>query len=157
MVVVIGQNSKMWQFCVEIEGYSVVYFDCIAAFEAPFRWTSIKGGAHKFIRYSCIYEARMSPALSRSSAIRRFKHSNAIEIRDRITFDFYTELLQIDCFDQCGLSSGASLAGSWTHWLLFVKYLTTCKGTLPLLNAVSKSSTQYLRRTIIRSLLLLLR
>ena len=26
----------MWQSRVEIEGYSVVYFDCIAAFEVPF-------------------------------------------------------------------------------------------------------------------------
>ena len=29
----------------------------------------------------------MSPALNGSSAIRRFKHSNAVEIRDRITFN----------------------------------------------------------------------
>ena len=36
----------MWQSHVEIEGYSVVYFDYIAAFEVPYRWTSIKGGAH---------------------------------------------------------------------------------------------------------------
>ena len=34
----------------------------------------------------------MSPALSGSSAIRRFKHSNAIEICNRMTFDFYTGL-----------------------------------------------------------------
>ena len=34
----------------------------------------------------------MSPALNGSSAIRRFKHSNAIETRDGITFDFYTGL-----------------------------------------------------------------
>ena len=36
----------MWQSCVEIEGYSVVYFGRIAAFEVPYRWTSVKGGAH---------------------------------------------------------------------------------------------------------------
>ena len=36
----------MWQSCVEIEGYSVVYLDRIAAFKAPYRWTSVKGGAH---------------------------------------------------------------------------------------------------------------
>ena len=36
----------MWQSQVEIEGYSVAYFDRIAAFEAPYRWTSIKGGAY---------------------------------------------------------------------------------------------------------------
>ena len=34
----------------------------------------------------------MSPALNRSSAIRRFEGSNAIEIRDGITFDFYMGL-----------------------------------------------------------------
>ena len=30
------QILHMWQSCVEIEGYSVEYFDCIAAFEAPY-------------------------------------------------------------------------------------------------------------------------
>ena len=36
----------VWQSCVEIEGYSVAYFNRIATFEAPYRWTSVKGGAH---------------------------------------------------------------------------------------------------------------
>ena len=36
----------MWQSCVKIEGYSIAYFDRIAAFVALYRWTSIKGGAH---------------------------------------------------------------------------------------------------------------
>ena len=36
----------MWQSRVEIEGYSIAYFDCIATFEAPHRWTSVKGDAH---------------------------------------------------------------------------------------------------------------
>ena len=36
----------MWQSHVEIEGYSVVYFNRIAMFEALYHWTSIKGGAH---------------------------------------------------------------------------------------------------------------
>ena len=36
----------MQQSRVEIKGYSVAYFDRIAAFEAPYRWTSVKGGAH---------------------------------------------------------------------------------------------------------------
>ena len=34
----------------------------------------------------------MSPALNGSSAIRRFEGSDVIEIRDGITFDFYTGL-----------------------------------------------------------------
>ena len=46
----------------------------------------------RFIRYSCIYEARMSPTLNRISVIRHFEGSNAIEIRHGITFDFYTGL-----------------------------------------------------------------
>ena len=37
----------------------------------------------------------MSPALNGRSAIRHFKHSDAIEIRDGITFDFYTGLPHI--------------------------------------------------------------
>ena len=49
----------------------------------------------RFIRDSYIYEARMSPALNGNSAIWRFKHSNAIKIRDGITFDFYTGLPHI--------------------------------------------------------------
>ena len=36
----------MCQSRVEIEGYSVAYFDRIAAFEVPYHCTSIKGGAH---------------------------------------------------------------------------------------------------------------
>ena len=46
----------------------------------------------RFIRHLCIYEAHMSPALNGSSAIRRFEGSDVIEIRDGITFDFYTGL-----------------------------------------------------------------
>ena len=37
----------------------------------------------------------MSPALNGSSAIRHFKHSDAIEIYDGITFGFYTGLPHI--------------------------------------------------------------
>ena len=36
----------MWQPHVEIEGYSVVYFDRIAVFKALYHRTSVKGGAH---------------------------------------------------------------------------------------------------------------
>ena len=36
----------MWQSCVETEGYSIAYFERIAVLEAPYRWTSVKGGAH---------------------------------------------------------------------------------------------------------------
>ena len=46
----------------------------------------------RLIRYSCIYEACMSPALSGSSTIRRLKHSNMIKIHNRTTFEFHTGL-----------------------------------------------------------------
>ena len=36
----------MWQSRVEIEHYSVAYFDCITVFEVLYRSTSIKDGAH---------------------------------------------------------------------------------------------------------------
>ena len=67
-----------------------MYFDriafCIALFIA---------GSYALRSYSCIYEACMSPALNGSSAIWRFKHSNAIEINDRITFDSATGIMNI--------------------------------------------------------------
>ena len=62
----------MWQSRVEIESYSIAYFDCITS-----------------------YEVRMSPALNESSAIWCFEGSDVIEIRDGITFDFYTGLPHI--------------------------------------------------------------
>ena len=46
----------------------------------------------RFVKYSYIYEACMSPALSGSSAIRRLEGNNLIEIRGGITFDSYTDL-----------------------------------------------------------------
>ena len=38
--------QQMWQSRVEIEGYSVMYFNHIAALEVPYRSNSSKGGAH---------------------------------------------------------------------------------------------------------------
>ena len=37
---------------VEIENYSVAYFNCITVFEVPYCWTSIKGGVH-----TCLVDA----------------------------------------------------------------------------------------------------
>ena len=89
----------MWQSRVEIEGYSVAYFDRIAAFKAPYRLSSVKGegscALRRLVSYSYIYEARMSPTLKGSSAIRHFERSDVIEIRDGITSDFYTGLPHI--------------------------------------------------------------
>ena len=36
----------MWQSHVEIKGYSVTYFNYIAAFKVPYHWTSVKGRTH---------------------------------------------------------------------------------------------------------------
>ena len=36
----------MWQSQVEIEHYSVAYFDCITTFKVLKRSTSLKGGAY---------------------------------------------------------------------------------------------------------------
>ena len=47
----------MWQSHVEIGGYSVAYFDRIAAFEAPHHWTSVKGRAHMHLVYSLEIDA----------------------------------------------------------------------------------------------------
>ena len=87
--------TYMWQSRVEIEGYSVAYFDHIAVFEAMYRWTPVKGGAHTCFVDAWISNESMkhtSPALNRSSVIWRFEGSDAIKICDGITFDFYTGL-----------------------------------------------------------------
>ena len=60
----------MWQSWVEIEHYSVTYFDCVTAFEALSLSISIKGGAHT------TYQAWM-------------------QLRNGIMFDFYLGLPQM--------------------------------------------------------------
>ena len=63
----------------------------------------------------------MSPTLNRSSLIRRFEGSNAIKIRNGITFDFYTELPHI----QVAYINGWCI-GSFTTWWFSYK-LEFCK------------------------------
>ena len=82
----------MWQSRVEIEYYSVAYFDPVTVFKAPYLRTSVKGGAQT----RCVIAACLSPTLNRSSEIRRFERSDAIEIRNGIIFDFYTGLTHIE-------------------------------------------------------------
>ena len=98
----------MWQSRVEFEGYSVAYFNRISAFEASYRWTSTKGGTH-----TCFVDAWISnESTKRTWALPltevHFERSDAIEIRDRITFDFYT-----------GLPHVASVKAEWGRdpWL----------------------------------------
>ena len=64
-----------------------------------------------------MYEAHMSPAPRRSSAIRRFERSDAIEIRDGITFDFYTGLPHV-----LFISNGV-LTIAWSDCNIFVRFL----------------------------------
>ena len=46
----------MWQSCVEIEDYFVVYFDRITTFKALYCWSSTKGEAHtRFVDASDIH------------------------------------------------------------------------------------------------------
>ena len=47
---------------------------------------------HRLIRYSCIFVARMSPALNGSSALQHFEHGNTVEIHKGMMFDFYPGL-----------------------------------------------------------------
>ena len=46
-------------------------------------------------RYSCIFIARMSPALNGSFALQRFECGNTVELRNGIMFDFYPGLPHI--------------------------------------------------------------
>ena len=63
-------NIHLWQSRVEIEHYSL-YALC------------------KLMNTYHVYTACVSPALNGSSALQRFERGNAIEIRNRIMFDFY--------------------------------------------------------------------
>ena len=83
----------MWQSQVEIEHYSVVYFDRITAFKVLYRRTSIKGGADMHcVNVVSIHKFTQSPSLNGSSVLEHFKRSNGIEIRNEIMFDFYLGL-----------------------------------------------------------------
>ena len=55
----------------------------------------------RLVSYSYIYEVHMSPALNGSSVIRRFEHSDVIEICDEIIFDFYTGLSHMHSGAHC--------------------------------------------------------
>ena len=80
----------MWQSWVEIEHYSVAHFDRITAFKVLSRRTSwgIKGAWIPDKSTPC-------PALNGSSALQRFERYSAVEICNRIMFDFYLGLPRI--------------------------------------------------------------
>ena len=77
---------------------------------------------HRLVSYLRIYEARMSPALNGSSAIRRFERSDAIEIRNGITFDFYTGLSHIYTLT---LKDGGGTAYIHYYWMYYWMYIYT--------------------------------
>ena len=52
----------------------------------------------RLVRYLYIYAVHMSPAFNKISALRCFKHGNAIEIQNGIMFDFYLVLPQLHMF-----------------------------------------------------------
>ena len=87
----------MWQSRLEIKDYSVAYFDRFAAFEVPYRWTSIKGGTHmRFVDSLDIHASMKRIWAPPLMEVQRFKHNKAIEICNRITFDFYMGLPHIN-------------------------------------------------------------
>ena len=67
----------------------------------------------------------MSPALNRSSEIWRFEGSDAIEIRDGITFDFYTGLPHV--YSSCTLNASLTLV-RYSAELLLIRagHIYTC-------------------------------
>ena len=87
---------QQWQFCVEIKGCSFACFHRVIVFKAPvYRWTSLEGGAHMGFTLRS-YQARMSPALNRNSAVRssnmtmqlkyhnlQFLHGTAIYVSEK--------------------------------------------------------------------------
>ena len=114
---------QVWQSRVGIEGYSVAYFDRITAFEAPYRWTSIKGGAHTHFvdawisneSTKCIWAPPLTEA-------QRYGTSTAAKRSKYATVDFYT-----------GLPHILILSGSMTNTVPWRNYMLTMSSFIPLL------------------------
>ena len=87
---------QMWQSRVEIEGYFFAYFECIAAFEAPYCWTSSKGGAHiPFVDSLDIHAPMKHVWAPPLTEVQWYGASNTAMRLKYATFDFCTGLLQI--------------------------------------------------------------
>ena len=79
---------------VEIEGYSISYFECIAAFRATYCWTSVKARAHMcFVDFHSSTKHVWAPPLTE---VQQYSALNTatyiIEIPNRIIFNFCTGL-----------------------------------------------------------------
>ena len=115
----------MWQSQIEIEHYSVVYFDRITVFEALEHTTSVKGGAQMRSTAASmrkVYIARMSFAPNGSTALQRFERGNTVKIHNGIVFDFYPGLPHIHLFLYFSFSVGMlpTLAGAQVRsgWIM---------------------------------------
>ena len=115
-----------------------MHFDRIAAFKRHITELPLSQGwgSYTLCRYSCIYEARMNPALNGSSAIRCFECSDAIEICDGTIeicngtiLDFYTGLYYI-CTCMCIVH--VYLDAQSTLSCFTLKALVTCRNCYPM-------------------------
>ena len=70
----------------------------------------------------------MSPALNGSSAIRRFKHSDVIEIRNGIIFDFYTGLPHVSRIEGSEKAVYSILTGWLPVVVTRVPLIEDCEG-----------------------------
>ena len=116
-----GLDIHMWQACDEIEDYSVVYFDCIPAFEVLYHWTSIESGAHKcFVNAwttwtSNKFMKHLAMPFNLNSAIQCFECGDAAEFKQWNNLRFlhspatYTMELWILRYNLCGLMHLAKL------------------------------------------------
>ena len=93
----LSDEIHMWQSCVVIPSRILIASLPLKRHiaELPLRTDEAHMRFIHSLDIRCIYEAHMSPTLNGSSAVRHFKHRNAIEIRNGITFDFYTGLPHI--------------------------------------------------------------
>ena len=77
---------------IQLDGYSVAYFNCITTPEAPYCGTVIKGAAHmRFINIVDIYTST-KPVWVPTLTVVHFECGDVIEIWDGIIFDFYARL-----------------------------------------------------------------
>ena len=110
----------MWQSRVEIEHYSVAY--CITCVRSTvtqyFRYGRGSYALCKLMNTWHIYTACMGPTPNGSSALQHFERGNAIEIHNRIVFDFYPGLPHMYSISSSPDSAPRSRKGAW-HSLHF--------------------------------------
>ena len=132
--------------------FSVAYFDRITAFETLCCWTSIKGGA-QFVGSLDIYASTKRVWAPPLAKVQQYSasNSNAIEIRDRITFDFYMGLphiltkwnnfctSSITLVDFLGLMLFHLKSLPWSFRFLILKWLQILTGLFNISNSAELS------------------